>query len=219
MCAALATHGRPARKLLVLKPGMRDPLASAVIVATAAVRKQFGRRLESAYAPAVIASFGPGNLRIDIRPIAAHGAAAYRSALGADLLARKASGAELLQSNRIMASANAKRELSAGQVDSRVLITIADLAALHPVHIVAFGGSAPGASAGSPLRLVDLAVTGHAPGTVSASYVRSMLSYLRVQRGPYFAALTDSVRLDAGRSVLRVEFAAPSPLGLLGPQP
>ncbi len=57
-----------------------DPLGSDLVVATPALRSQFGARLASVYAPVVIASFGSGAARIDIRAVAADGTAAYDSA-------------------------------------------------------------------------------------------------------------------------------------------
>src|ERR1019366_3537407 len=90
MCEALEAQRIPASDLDELRPGTGDPLSSVVIVATAAVRSEFGGRLSSVYAPAVIASFGSGSGQIAIRVIASHGAAAYESALSADLAARKA---------------------------------------------------------------------------------------------------------------------------------
>jgi hypothetical protein len=174
-------------------------------------------RLSSVYAPAVIASFGSADLRIDIRAIAPHGAAAYSAALSADLLARQASGAELLRSQRISVSVTARRQLAAGQVDSRLLITIAGLAALHPVRVVAFGDSAPGPGAGGPLRSASLADGGAVPGTSGSAYARSMLAFLHAQGAPYLPAHARTERLASGRTVLRIEFAAPSPLGLLNP--
>jgi hypothetical protein len=157
MCQALEKHGIPARGLHELQPGSPAPLRSDVIVATAAVRAEFGASLTSIYAPGVIASFGSARTRIDIRVIAPHGAAAYRSALRADLAARKKAGAELLVSPRISASATARRQLVAGQVDARLLLTLAELASQQMVSIVAFGDLAPGASPGIPLRYVYLA--------------------------------------------------------------
>src|ERR1019366_3731147 len=77
MCLALEAHGIPAGDLDELRPGSADPLGSDVIVATSAVRGELGARLSSVYAPAVIASFGSGNARIDIRAIAPGGARAY----------------------------------------------------------------------------------------------------------------------------------------------
>ena len=80
MCAALQADGLPATRLLVLGTATADPLGSDVVVATPAVRNQFGTRLQSVYAPVVIASFGTGAGRIDIRAIAPDGTAAYQAA-------------------------------------------------------------------------------------------------------------------------------------------
>ena len=103
MCQALEKHGIPARGLHELKPGAPAPLHSDVIVATAAIRAEFGAGLTSVYAPGVIASFGSGSTRIDIRVIARKGGAAYRSALSADLAARKKAGPQLLRIGGISA--------------------------------------------------------------------------------------------------------------------
>jgi hypothetical protein len=218
MCAALRAQRVPAGRLLVLSRTARNPLRSAVVVATAVLRRQFGGRLDSVYAPGLIATFGTGYLRIEIRAIAPHGAAAYLAALHADLAARRDSGAQLAQTDRIEASVTAMGQLSTGKVDSRLLITIAGLAALNPVHIVAFGPPDPGGGNASMLRSAELADARAARADGLAS-VRSMLSYLRTQQGSYRALRTSVVRLAGGQAGLRVEFAAPSPLGLLNPGP
>ena len=70
-----AGEGVPRRGPDDARPGDSDPLGSAVIVATAAVRSLFGSRLTTVYAPTVIASFGSGSARIDVRAYAAGGAA------------------------------------------------------------------------------------------------------------------------------------------------
>jgi hypothetical protein len=217
MCRALKASGIPAGDLLELRSGRADPLRSEVIVATPVIRSQFGRRLTSVDAPGVIASFGLGSLRIDIRTIAQHGVAAYEAALRADLRARKASGAHLLSSGRIVVSAAAWKQLSGGQVDSRLLLTIAGMAAIYPVHIVGFDDSGPGASAGIPLRSADLADTGGMLGVSASAYMRSMLAFLRTQPAPYLPAHAGPARLAGGQTVLRIEYAAPSPLGLFSP--
>ena len=217
MCRVLQGHGIPADDLLELRQGTVDLLRSDVIVATAAVRSQFGGNLSSVYAPTVIASFGSGNARIDIRTIAPHGAAAYRSALSADLQARKTSGTVLLGNNRIVVSRAARKQLSAGQVDSRLLVTIVGLATQQPVYIVTFGDSAPGAGAGIPLRSAELAEAKDLPHLSNSAYMHSMLALLRQQRGRYRPASVKQARLAGGVPVLRIEFAAPSPLGLIGP--
>ena len=85
MCSALLAQGVTAGNLLVLRSAASDPLGSDVVMATAAVRSQFGARLASVYAPEVIASFGSAELRIDVRAVAPDGAAAFQHALAADL--------------------------------------------------------------------------------------------------------------------------------------
>jgi hypothetical protein len=216
MCRALETHGFPAGDLLQLTLKGGNPSRSNVIVATPAIRSQLGSSIRSAYAPMVIASFGSGSLRIDIRAIASHGPVAYKSALRKDLRVRIAIGAGLLQSGRVVASATAKRQLSAGQVDSRLLFTIEGMATRYPVRIVAFGDSGPGASAGSPLRSAELAQDDELPRASSSAFMRAMFAVLRTQNRGFVPAHAMTMRLAGGRTVLYVEFAAPSPLGLLG---
>ena len=102
VCADLASSGFPSSNLLPLEPGSNDPLGSALLVATATVRNQFGNRL-AVYAPATIASFGTGNAKIDIRWVYPGGASAYCTALRAALRARKAADAQLLANSNIAA--------------------------------------------------------------------------------------------------------------------
>jgi hypothetical protein len=219
MCQALQTRGFPAAFLLVLEPGKADPLRSRVIVATGAVRSMLGNRLVTADAPVAIASFGSGSTRIDIRVIARRGAAVYRSELRADMQVRKVAGAELLSTQRVRTSASARRQLADGQVDSRLLVVITYLAAHQPrpVSVVAFGDLAKGAGAGVPFRSADLAAPGGSAAAGVAAEMRSLSAFLRAQHRPYRDVHLRSVRLAGGRNVLRIEFAAPSPLGLLAP--
>ena len=166
------------------------------------------------YAPEALASFGRGSAQIVVRAVAPDGAAAYRAALQADLLARTTVGGQLLHNARLHASASAQRQLAAGEVNSRLLTMLATLAALYPIDVVGFHGSGAPASAGVPLRSADIsgAAGGAGPrGTVSLS---SLKGFLLAQRAPYLPAEMETVRLATGQAVLRVEFTAPSPLGL-----
>jgi hypothetical protein len=215
MCRSLTAHGIPTAGLLVLRPGGASPLQSSVIVATAAVRRMLGPRLNSVFAPVALATFGSGTGQVSIRVIAPMGAAAYSAALRADVQARKQSGTHLLHSQRIAVSPAARGPLSRGEVDPRLLITIAALAAVHQVAVVGFGDVGPGASPGVPLRSADLAETAGPGGPSRAARVQSMRAFLRAQRPPYQPAHARTVRLASGAYVLRIEFAAPSPPGLL----
>jgi hypothetical protein len=210
MCQALRAHGVPAADLLVLKPGGGAPLHSRVIVVTAAVTKMVGTEFLTADAPAAIASFGSGSRQVSVRLIYPQGAAAYAAALRQDIAERKSGEATLLENPRVTAPPAVRRQLQGGQVDPRLLLTLAQLASQWRLSIVAFGDRAPGASPGVPLRSADLAVTGDAVG--QAQQMSAFAHQLKV----FFAsAQIRAVRLANGQDVVQVEFAAPSPLGLL----
>jgi hypothetical protein len=210
MCAALQARGFPAGNLMTVGPGTYDPLGSTVIVATAAVRSQFGARLETVFAPTVIASFGTGSAQVDVRVYAPGGAVPYLAALRADQLTRQALGRVLLRNSRVSATPAARAQLDAGQVDARLLATIATLAGLGQVRIAGFSDSGPRASAAAPLRAAELA----SPPGAKSRYLPSVLALLRAQQAPYLATSLSLARVD-GQEVVQIEFAAPSPLGLL----
>jgi hypothetical protein len=216
MCAALAADGFPQRELLVLGSTSMYPKTSAVVIETATVRSLFGTSLHS-YAPAVLAAFGSGDAQVTIREIAPAGAAVYYSALGKDLAARKASGAALLQVSVITLSPTARRQLIAGQPDSRLLVAIAALATKLPVDIVQFGNTGAGADANIPLRYADLAQNDQAAHLAALAYVQSMRADLGLVQAGYRPTSIATVVLPGGQTVLRIEFTAPSPLGLFGP--
>jgi hypothetical protein len=215
MCGALQAADVPDRQLLVLGAGLADPLGSDLLVATPAVRSQFGARLTGVYAPVTLAAFGSGSTRTDVRVVAPDGAAAYRAALAADVQARRAAGTQLLHNRHIHLTAAARADLAGGEVDSRLLVTLAALAALHPVDVTGFGGAGHGASAGVPLRSADIAGA-RARGAHHPASLRSLRAFLRAQRPPYLPASLATVRVAPRRDVLRIEYRVPSPLGLLG---
>jgi hypothetical protein len=205
MCSALQARGVPGSQLLVLQLGATDPLGSDVVVATPAVRSQFGARLTTVYAPELLASFGSGALRIDIRAIAPDGAAAFESALGADLTARINAGKQLLGNKRIAVSQGARVALAAGDVDPRLLVVLAGVVAQEPVSVLTFGDPSPGAP-GVPLRAAGLKVT-------TRARLGTLLSFLRAQRTPYVPALAQAT---GGHFTITIEYDAPGPLGMGG---
>jgi hypothetical protein len=224
MCAALEAHGFPSRNLVVLGPTSHaDPVPSVVVVETAAVRDMFGSSLATAWAPAVLASFGSGIAGITVRVIAPHGVLAYQNLLSADLAARKEAGAGLLGATQIKVSAVARNQLASGQVDSRLLLALASLAGQQPINIVKFWNTGPGASAGIPLRFADLAENDQAAHLSSSAYTRAVLAGLSTANADFRAnpqirpARTVPAMLR-GLAVLQVEFTAPTPLGVFGPK-
>jgi hypothetical protein len=212
MCLALHAGGFARPNLLALTSAAAFPLGSTVIVATAAVRNQLGPRLASVYAPVVIASFGSGAARVDVRAYAAGSAASYREALAADFAARRAAGRQLLRNSRVAVSAAARRDLAAGYVDSRLLITLAGLAAGRAVRVVSFADADPGGDPLLPARSAELAVP---PGAANAGgYLPSVLAFLRARHAPMLAPRVRVTGAGAA-GVLQVSFPAPTPLGLL----
>ncbi len=217
MCSALQIAGFPAGNLLAMSPDAGDPLGSAIVMSTEAIRSTLGSRLSSVYAPVVLASFGNQTARVDVRVTAPDGARAYLIQLHEDLLARQKIGGELLTNHNIAVSAAARQALLAGDVDTRLLVTFALLAGAQNqrVTVLAFSDSGPGASPGVPMRaaVIELRAAGKRPGGTRS--LQSVLAFLRAQEAPYRAA-SMTVANASGQPVLRIEFAAPSPLGVLG---
>ena len=215
MCAVLQGRGIPAARLLVLGAGNAGPLGSDVIVSTAAVREEFGSRLTSVYAPVALAAFGSGSARVAVRVVAADGSAAYLRSLHADAAARRAAGALLLRNPHVRVSLAGRRELVAGQVDTRLLSALGALATPYHVDTTGFGVPAAGASPGVPLRSADISPTPAHRGRAAAT-LNAVKKFLLGQQAPFRPAQVTTVRLANGQTVLHVEFTAPSPLGLLG---
>jgi hypothetical protein len=212
MCSALQAQGVTAGRLLALRAGAADPLGADVIVASPSIRSQFGSRLASEYAPALIASFGSGGTRIDVRAAAPDGAAAYRSALRADLAARQSAGAQLLRNPHVQVTAEDAARLRSGQVDARVLVTLALLASQHAFRVTSFSDAAPGARVA--FREVNITSVGRT-GPGGQNFLTAALGLIRAQRPPYLPAQSTIAGLGTGQTALHIEFAAPSPVGLL----
>jgi hypothetical protein len=214
VCTDLVSRGFPSADLLTLGPTSTDPLGSALVIATAAIRAQFGGRLASVYAPAIIASFGSGNARIDIRLVFPGGTARYRAVEQAALRARKAADAQLLANSQIAVSVTARAQLLSGDIDPRLPMLLAAMAASHPVGIVDFVNQSPGGGPASLLRSVDLATAtaDRAAYLTRAAYLGWMQAFIDAQTAQYLPAWVQQVTLRTGQAVLRIGYGAPSPL-------
>ena len=208
----LQGEGIPAGRPPVVGAGNAGLLGSAVIVSTAAVREELGSRLTSVFAPVALATFGSGSAHVAVRVVAVDGSAAYLRSFRADATARRAPAALLLRNRDLRVSPAGRRELAAGQVDTRLLSAIGALATPYHVDIIGFGAPAAGASPGVPLRSADISP---APGG-RAARLNSVKRFLLAQQTAFHPAAVTTVRLASGQTVLHVEFTAPSPLGLLG---
>jgi hypothetical protein len=218
MCGAVRAQGFPAGRLTSLPPTADGPLGSGasgvsgvsgvsgLVVATPAVRNQFGARLASRYAPLVLASFGVGADRVDIRMVAPDGAAAFEAQLASAHIHLVSAGTQLLRNSNIEATPAAQAALLAGRVDSRLLVTLSALAAAMPLRLVAFGDSSPGASSAAALRGAEI-------GADSAADLSAVLGFLHAQQAPYLPAVATLARDAGGQSLVNVQFDAPSPGG------
>jgi len=206
MCAALLARGVSAGRLMSLPAGAADPHGATVMVTSTSA----GSQLAMQYAPAVIASFGSGETRIEVRAAEPGGPAAYQAALRADLAARRSAGSQLLRNGRIQFTAADAAQLRAGVVDSRLLATLAALASQHTFRVTVFGDASPGA----PVLFRQVTITSAAPGDGTAG-LAAAAAVARQQAPPYLPSHVALVRLAAGQVALIIEFAAPSPLGLL----
>jgi hypothetical protein len=204
----LQRDGFPAARLKRLPRSARALLGPGVVIATAAVRSQFGPRLAAAYAPQVIASFGSGAARVDVRAIAPAGAAAFRIQLAAEQTALASAGRQLLGNKNVQASPSARAALSAGRVDARLLTILALLSAQLPVRLASFTG-APGAGSDVPLRGAQIDVT--SPAGRSA-----VVALLDAQQAPYRLAAVTVVG-SGSRAIVALRFDAPAVLNISQP--
>jgi hypothetical protein len=216
MCDALTAHGFPGRRLRLIRPGSSAPPHAQVLVVTPVVQREFGRSITTKWAPVALASFGADGTSISARLEAPHGAAKYESALKADLRARKAHGAGLLNNPHVSAAATARKQLLTGQVDSRLIVVLTALGSRHPIRILDFGAAAPGTSAGIPLRIAHLAQAYAAAGMPTSAYVRFLSMQLNIEPGMYKPEFSGLGRDAAGTLTFQIKFPAPSPLGVLG---
>jgi len=204
MCAALQEKGVSAGRLMPLQPGSPDPYGATVVVTSAPASSQL-----AAYAPAVIASFGSGQARIDVLAAEPGGAAAYQNAQKADLAARMSAGSQLLGNNRIRFTMQDAAQLRAGEVDTRLLATLAALSSQYSFTVTAFGDASPGAA------VLYRAVTITGDGKNGAAGLGPALALVQAQVPPYLPAQAAITHPAAGPAALSIEFAAPSPMGLL----
>jgi hypothetical protein len=208
MCTALGAHGVASSRLLSLPSSASSASGADVIVASPSADARL-----SEDAPRLLASFGSGASLTEVRAISPGGAAAYQAALRSDLADRGSVGAQLMRSRRIEVSVLGAGQLEAGEVDSRLLVMLAVLASQHSWRVITFGDASPGVSSTeAPYRQVIIADAG---GRGEAAGLAAALAVVRAQHAPYQPAQVTTVRLADGQTGLRIDFAAPSPLGLL----
>ncbi len=217
MCQALAAAGLPGADLVRLGAHAPGRPGAALLVATPEARQELGPALAGSYAPVTLASFGTGRASVQVRVVAADGPAAYLAALRADLRARRSAGRRLLRSGRLVVTKTVRRQLAAGDADSRLLLTLAALARHARPEVTALSDAGPGATAALPARTVELTRPPGVPASRARRYLRSLLRLVQRARpllAP-FGSVSATITRHGGRNVLRIAVPAPDPLGLL----
>jgi hypothetical protein len=212
MCSELETQGYPAKYVRTLASAATLK-TSGVVVVTPTALQLFGSSLVTAWAPAALATFGSGDSAISVRVVAPKGAAAYELAARQDQAERALSESALTQAKSITVGGIAAQELNSGLIDGRLMEAVTDAAAAEPIDIVDFGNAGTGASSGIPLRYADLAANDSAATMSVSAYVQALRSSMNAGPGPR-PDRTQLLTVD-GQQVLRVEFLAPSPFGVL----
>jgi len=197
LCPVLQEQGIAPGRLMPLRAAGGPPGADVMVTSGP------GGQLAARYAPARIASFGSGRSQVQVFAVPPDGMAAYQTALRADLAARRSAGSQLLRNPRIRFTAPGAAALRSGQLDTRLLATLAVLASQYSFGVSALGDAAPGA----PTLFREVVITGIGQDRSGA------LSMLHGQDPPYVPAHVAAV----GQTGLSIEFALPSPLGLLSP--
>ena len=212
MCGQLRRDGFPAARLMTLGPAFRDPLGSGVVIGTRSVRDEFGSRLAAIYAPLVLAGFGSGANRVEVRSTAPDGVVALEAAVSAQQASARSAGQQLLRNRTVQASPAARHDLLEGRVDARLLANLSVLSSQWPIRLVAFDDAPPGASPAVPLRGVQLSAT-------SAAGRSAILAFLHAQRGVYRPAAAAMTSDGSGQSVVTARFDAPDPMLTSGSAP
>jgi hypothetical protein len=94
-------------------------------------------------------------------------------------------------------------------VDSRLLATLAALASQYAFRVAAFGDTSPGVQ----VLFRDVTITPE--GTRNAAELAAVMALINEQHPPYLPAHATIIHPPSGQAALRIEFASPSPLGLL----
>jgi Protein kinase domain len=211
VCQELVNKGFPSTNVLPLGSGSNDPLGSTLVIATASIEAQYGSRLTSVYAPVILASFGTGEARINIRWVYPGGNAKYQSDLRTDLSYRRTADAQLLTNSQITVSPAARAQLLTGNIDPRLPQLLALMAGIHPVDIVGFLDQSPGGGPASLMRAVDLATMDSKAHMTRAAYLDWIKGFIEAQRSQYLPVWEQQVAPGTGQ-VFQIAYGAPSPL-------
>ncbi|WP_157518390.1 hypothetical protein [Herbidospora mongoliensis] len=208
VCALLAARDVEPSRLLPLR-GQEDVLNADVVVVTPALQATFGAGLAPITAPEPLTTVGD----IRVLQVTPQGVGTFAKALERDMRDRREAGRELLANPRLAATPKATRQLAEGEVDARILMSLAALAASHRLYIRGFGDGG-GNAREAPYRSVEISsVDGDTPTSASVS---GIVRFLEAQQSRFHPIEVNIARpVDAVSTILRIRYTAPSPTGSL----
>lgn len=181
-----------------------------VVVLTPALRaRQSGYLADALASSSLLAGFGTGTDRAEVRRVLATGEQAAARGTQQDDAAAAAVGAELARNPALTLSGDARRTLVAGAVDARVMTLLALVLQSQPVAVVSFP-QVPGAPAGSPRRIAEVVELGGRPVGSETGGLTALRRLVAAQPAPYSTA---SVAVTDGAAT--VSYPATPASGLL----
>lgn len=215
MCAELRSNGVSASDLVELAGDSTGLGDAQLVVSSPGVRKRFGPALDFTTAPDVLGIFGEGETRVEVRQRSTHRRATHDKIKAREQKARQKAGLQLLALPHMHASSNAMHDLADGEVDNRLVYTLARLAHAHTIDVDSFGGRGPFTGIDIPERSVDIDQIDGSAAINDNPAMASALWIVRAQHGTYRLSRTRLIASGANGGVLRLSVTAPTPDGLL----
>jgi hypothetical protein len=221
--AALAHSGTPAwqmfdyHRLDALRTAdlAADWKAYGFVVSTPALRTGLdpdGQTRRALDGSVVVASFGAGPGRVEVREIEAAPAAAVASRVAAQMSASRDAGRQLLTSTTIRLSPDAAQQVVSGTVDGRLLAMLVGLGGQHALTVGGFSDPDPGGLFASRLRQVSVLVVDGTLVRNQSAQVTAVMNWLAAQSGPFRPS---AVAVRGSQLLIRFRIPGPDDAGVL----
>lgn len=160
----------------------------------------------------VVATFGTGASRVEVRKINSDGSAQAAKDAAKEKTDRAQAGGQLAKNRGLALSAQARGLLQAGDVDPRLQVTLATIAAQHRLSIADFPAAAGQQNTGEPRRTVSIAAIDGRSLTGAKAAVQEVRAFFTGQ-----PALYKPASITSTSDQLRITYPWPTPTGLLNP--
>lgn len=215
MCDRLRATGVSGSDLVELTGDATELAGARLVIASRGVRKRFGAALAYTIAPDVLGIFGVGPSRVEVRERNTHSRAVHDKIKTREQKARQRAGLQLLDRPHLHTTSDAMHELASGEVDNRLVYTLARLARRHTISVASFSGRGPYTGIDVPERTVDIDQVDGGAAIDGNPAMRGLLKLVEAQHGRYEVSGARLIASGASGGVLRISVTAPTPSGLL----